>query len=370
MKSSRHPVVFYGFLGLLVIAIGFAIAGAVQRTLVGCHLGTAGITVLLAFCFYVSAQTLYGRRGKRLATCLALALVTAAWVLGFLLIWNTRFDWFTTAQVENIAICLLLLLPLSLPMILGASLVASPRWRSTGWCMTAAFSAIWLVIMLAPWLDWSPPRLLAILLPLASSSILFALLLPSTGVPIWSRIVGMVLSVGVAAITVVFLCDNDFEFDLMEIQRYRLGTIVFLGYSLATILACLNALMVPPLERGGWLRWATFASLVITVGLVYTGLQLTLNETLDFDLTGFFSTAVLYTRLGIASLIVTIAGLIAFGFAVRTSYSGSGPDAGLLITLICPRCRASISLAQGEQPCPECELKFSIRVEDPQPPRD
>lgn len=365
MKRERNPVVFVGFLALVALAIGTAIASAIKSELSGYLLGSSGITLFLALCFYASAYTLYARGGKRLATVLGLLLVNVAWLLGLLLIWNARYDWLDQDQVQNIAITLLLFIPLALPILVGASLIANPLWRSTGWCLTITFATVWTILVFAPWLQWKPSPLLTSLPVLTFTAILAAVLLPATRIPAGLRYAGVGLSALAGAATMALLPDSPIEIGFFEDHRYRIGTIVLPIYAATATLAGLNGVMVPRLDRGAWLRWTSLGFLTLTIGLFYVEIQRAMNEAEAFDLRNLFDTGSVFIRWGAASLLATIASFIAFGFAVRTSFSGLGENSELLLALICPRCEEMIKISQGPQPCPACGLKFNIQVEDP-----
>ena len=368
-NRTRHPIPIAIYLATTVIALVFALIGAFDRHRTGLYLGTSGLTLLLTYAAYLAVPML-DRPGRRVTGTVALTTMILIWAGLVVLIWNAFFDWFDEESAVRLGGCLIIGTVSMLPIVGALAQIGRPRFRIAGLVQLVGFGGTGILAIVAVWAPSLHDVAVALILTGIVATILIAAMQPRTRLPWWIR--QSVAAVGLASSLVLLrlLAQTDdpgswwaWSPDFNTIGW--LGDGVLFGFAITSAAAILNLLLLPRISRGGWLRWATFATCVITIGLFTVALH-GIGTLLWTGGGPRLSTDVaVLMRIGLASGIISLVLALAFFSMVRGSLTEGDLVQTVTLALTCPRCTLTITLDQGDQICPHCGLGFQISFERP-----
>jgi len=345
-----------GFGIALSIVVLCAILGALDHQRTGLYLGTAALTLLLAGLIHMSLR-MCEKRNNRIAGFISLGVVSTAWAFVILSIWTDELGVGGPDTMQQLAASASAVVACWLPLGTGGIALRKANWTRCGSVMLGGFGLVLVIWLLGLWSGRPAEDIAGTIVPLATATILVALLQPNSRLPALLRQSASLIAVVAAfAWAWLWLEGGPVQDALLQVD------FMIAAFSVAAMTGGVNLLIDLRLPRADWLRMVTFAMLLVTLVLAC----LLIHQ--QIVLAGPGGTGLILpmlARLLFASILVTVACAIAITALVRARQALVESSHDFALSLTCPRCHRNVKLEQGDQICPWCALRFRLAFESP-----
>jgi hypothetical protein len=339
-----------------------AVAGAAAALVGGgdtrWRIVATGMSTALAAGFMIPFSFLADKPKTRREGLLGMTLVIVEFAGGLGLIWNIFQSLGGWKLEENVGLSMLFLAMTALPAILFLWMISKPSAHIAGIIGTGLCTAVFVMLMIATWVDSAWPRSEHWYGTAVATAWLGVLAVASLGgvgtsPGRWWRWVGVSAASGATAAAICAIW-----------KEIHAGDGIFIVIvSVAAVVAFANlCLMVPLTASQKWVRIATILAAAATAILIDL---LALGSDYQFEIPMAENLA------AATGIIASCGGLALLVLARINRHLDRVPVLSEIrqITIVCPGCNRKQTATLGESSCAGCGLIFRIGVEEPRCPK-